>query len=219
MSLLKYIIFSFLEYLSLFVFIFVQFRFSVKENLTQIGMISLLLSFVSYSFTSSNLNGIFPLVQFVIVLLYIRMVMKVTIFNALLMFFVGYIVLGVAQTCIVAVARHVQFLQGELKPGTYEGNVLQTISSGFLLFSSYVIYYLKGGFSFIEAKSRFSKSTFTGKNITYISFVVFAFIITIVSSIIMIELKNPPYLLIASLLLIILILLFYLSLRKDEVID
>ncbi|WP_027085553.1 hypothetical protein [Cohnella panacarvi] len=219
MSLLEYITFSFLEYLSLFVFIFVQFRFSIKENITQIGMIALLLSFVSYSFTSSDLNGVLPLVQFIIVLLYIRMVMKVTIFNALLMYFVGYIVLGVAQTCIVAVARHIQFLQGDLKPATYEGDVLQFISSCILLLSSYVIYYLKGGFSFIEARSRFSKKTFVGKNVIYISFVILAFIITVVSSIIMIELENPPYLLIASILLIILISLFYLSLRKDEVID
>ncbi|MFC5530144.1 hypothetical protein [Cohnella yongneupensis] len=219
MSLLKYIIFSLVEYLSSFVFILIQFRFTLKENISQILLISLLLSFVSYSFMSADLSAFFPLIQLIIVLLYIQMAMKVSIFNALIMFFTGYIVLGVAQTCIIALAMHLQFIEGELKAGTDSGYVLQFISSCMMLLFSFLTYKLKGGFSFIESRSRFSKKTFTGKNMVFISFIILAFVITIVSSIVILEYENPPYLLIASILLVILVLLFYLSLRRDEAVD
>lgn len=219
MSMLKYIIFSSLEYLSLFMFILIQFRFSLKENITQILLISLLLSFVSYSFWSADLNGIFPLIQFVIVLLYMQIVMKVSLFNALIMFFTGYIVLGVVQTCFVALTMHLDPLHKELKAGTNGAYLMQLISSSMMMIFSFLVSYLKGGFSFIEAKSRFSRKTFTGKNRFSIGFILLAFLITIVSNILLLEHETPPYLAIAFILMLVLLSLFYLSLRRDERVD
>lgn len=219
MSLLKYITISALEYLSLFIFILVQFRFSIKENIAQIGFISLLLSFVSYSFVNADLNVVFPVIQFIFVLLYIHLVMKVSIFNSMIMFFTGYIVFGLAQTCIVAAARHLDLVDGQMQAGTDEAYVIQLITIILMLIFSTIIVIMKGGFSFIEARSRFSRKTFTGKNRIFIGFIVIAFVVTMVSNVVILENKNPPNLEIASILLVMLLLLFYLSLRRDEVND
>lgn len=218
MNLFKFIFFSSLEYFSTFVFILVQFRFSLRENVTKIFLISLLLSFVSYSLIDADLSSISPLIQIVIFLIYIQMVMKVSIINSVIMFFTGYIVFGLVQTCIIAVLSHIGVIEGELKAGTNIAYHLQVYSCVLMLVLSYVTYYLKGGFSFIEARSRFSKKTFTGKNRGFVIFILLAFIITILSNIIILQ-SNPPYLLIALVLMIALVILFYLSLRRDETVD
>lgn len=219
MDLLKYISISTFEYLSLFIFILVQFRFSVKENISPVGLISLLLSFVSYTFTNSGLNGLFPLIQLFIVLLYFQLVMKVNILNALIMFFTGYIVIGLVQTCILTVAMHLEFVTDKTKAGTNTAYTFQLITIFILFLFSLLIVHFKGGFSFIEARSRFTRKSFTGKNRIFIGFIVIAFIITAVGNIVLVEYENPPLLLLAFIFLVVLLLLFYLSLKKDENID
>lgn len=218
MSMLKYIFFSSLEYLSSFVFILIQFRFSLKENLSQILLISLLLSFVSYSFINADLNGLFPIVQLLIGLTYIQMVMKINVFNALIMFFTGYIVFGLVQTCTIAVAMHLEFVHAKVAAGTNSAFGLHFASSLFMLLLSLLTYRLKGGFSFIEARSRFSKKMFTGKNRLFISFIMLAFVITMIANVMILN-DHPPYLWIASILLVVLVALIYMSIRRDEVID
>lgn len=219
MSLFKYIVIQSFEYLSLFIFILVQFRFSLKENITQIGLISLLLSFVSHSFIDSGMNGIFPLIQLIFVMLYIQLVMKVSIINALIMFFTGYIVFGVAQVCILAAAMHLGIVQGNVDAGTNDAYLIQVITILLMSLLSFVIFFYKGGFSFIEARSRFSKVSFTGKNRTFALFIGFAFIVSIIANIFIVEGDNPPLLGIAFINLILLLILFYLSIRRDEVDD
>lgn len=219
MDLLKYITFSSLEYFSCFMFILVQFRFSLKESITQLMLISILLSFVSYSFVSAELDGLFPLIQFIFILLYIQFVLKVSFFNATIMFFTGYIVFGLVQTCVIAAAMHLGIHEDELQPGTNIAYVIQLISIILMSLFSISIISLKGGFSFVVARSRFSKKSIKGKNRMFILFIIFAFIVSIVANISMLEYKNPPYLIIASTLLILLLTLFYFSLRRDEVND
>lgn len=219
MSLLKFIFFSALEYFSTFVFILVQFRFSIRENLTKILLISTLLSFVSYSFINADISGVFPIVQILIALIYIQMVLKVSVINSLIMFFTGYIVVGLVQTCVIAVLWHVGIIEGELKAGTTIAYQLQIYSSVLMLALSCLTYFMKGGFSFIETRGRFSKKSFTGKKRLFVIFIFFAFIITILSNVVILESKNPPYLLIATVLMFVLISLSYMSLKRDETND
>lgn len=219
MSLFKYIFFSSLEYFSTFVFILIQFRFSLRENATKILLISLVLSFVSYSFTSSDLGAVSPIVQIVIFLAFIHQVMKVSILNSVIMVFTGYIVYGLVQTCIIAVLSHVGVIEGALKPATNIAYQLQVYSCVLMLLLSYLTYYFKGGFSFIEARSRFSKSTFTGKNKWFVAFIAIALTITVLANIVILVSESPPYLLIGLVLMVALIILFYLSLRRDESVD
>mgnify|MGYP001472045939 CR=1 FL=1 len=219
MSLLIYIAVSTLEYLSLFVFILVQFRFSLKDNISQIALISLLLSFVSYSIVNADMREILPLIQIVFVLLYMQLVMKVSFINALIMFFTGYIVFGLAQTCIVAVARHIGYIHDKLMAGTTVGYTIQLITILVMLVFSFALVYFKGGFSFIEARSRLTRKSFTGKNKIFISFIIFAFIVTIITNIIFLEKENPPLIEVASIFFVLMIFLFYLSIKRDEVND
>lgn len=216
MELLQYILISSFEYLSFFVFIIVQFRFSLKENISQLALISLLLSFVSYTFNDAGLNGYFPLIQFIIVLLYIQFVMKVSILNALIMFFTGYIVYGLAQTCILAAAMHLEIVDGMIVAGTQDAYFVQVVSILLMSVFSFLIVYLKGGLSFIEARSRFSRKSFTGNNRIFIIFTVIAFMITIITNINFLESDNPPLLAIALIFLIFIFVLFYLSIRRDN---
>ena len=145
--------------------------------------------------------------------------MKVSMVNSIIMFFTGYIVLGLVQTCVVAVASHIGIIEGELKAATGIAYQLQFYSCLLMLALSYLTYYLKGGFSFVEARSRFSKTSFTGRNRGFIIFLFFAIIITIISNTVLMASESPPYLLTASVLLVTLIILFYLSLRRDETVD
>ncbi|QMV43526.1 hypothetical protein [Cohnella cholangitidis] len=219
MDLFKFIFFSSLEYFSSFVFILVQFRFSLKENATKIVLISLLLSFVSYSFINADLSTISPIIQIVIFLIYIQMVMKVSVINSIIMVFTGYIVYGLVQTCIIAVFSHVGVIERELEAATNTAYLLQVSSCILMLLLSFLNYYFKGGFSFIEARSRFSKKSFTGKNKGFIAFIFIGLFISVFSNIVILESETPPYLLIASVLLVALVILFYFSLRRDEVVD
>lgn len=219
MGLLKYIVIQSFEYFSLFIFILIQFRFFLRENILQISLISLLLSFVSYTFTNAGLNALFPIIQVVIILLYIRIAMKVSLLNALIMFFTGYIVFGLAQTCVLAATLHAEIFQDKIDAGTDEAYFVQIITIALMFLISWLISLLKGGFSFIEAHSRFSTKSFTGKSRIFIMFIVFAFIVSIAANIIILEIDNPPQLEIAFLNLVLLLILFYLSIRRDEVND
>jgi hypothetical protein len=147
------------------------------------------------------------------------MVLKVSIINSIIMVFTGYIVYGLVQTCIIAVFSHIGIIEGELKASTSTAYLLQVASCVLMLLLSFLNYRFKGGFSFIEARSRFSKKSFTGKNRGFIGFIFIALFITVFSNIVILESETPPYLLIATILLVALIILFYFSLRRDETVD
>jgi hypothetical protein len=219
MTLLYFILFSSLEYFSSFVFISIQFRFSIRENILKIILISLLLSFVSYSLINADLRGISPLIQTLIFLIYIYLLMKVSIINSIIMVLTGYIVLGLVQTCIVAVLSHLGIVAGELEVGAAITYKVQVASSVFMLILSFLTYYFKGGFSFIEAHGRFTKKSFVGKNKWFIVGIFVVFIITTCLNIFMLESKNPQYLAVASVLLVALIFLSYITFKRDEIID
>jgi hypothetical protein len=218
MKLLWYILFSSMEFISGFIFILVQFRFALVSNVSQMALISILLSFVSYSFTQSGLEGIlFPIVHIIIFVIYLQMVMKISMVNSFIMAITGYIMFGLVQTCVVAVFFHLGWAHvGLLKPLTNVAYQIQILSCVLMLLLSYVTFYFKGGFSFIEARSRFSKKAFTGKNKFFIIYILLAFIIAALSNIVQINMPSPPYLLIAAVLLVTLFVLFYLTTRRDE---
>lgn len=219
MDLLKFVVFSSLEYFSSFIFILVQFRFSLRENLSKILLISILLSFVSYSFIQADLRDISPLVQNAIFLIYIWMVLKVSLPNSIIMLLTGYTVFGLVQTCIIAIFSHIGLLSGELKIGatiTYQVQVYSTI---LMLILSVSTYYLKGGFSFIGIRGRATKNRNKRKYIFFTTYIVISFIITIVINIYLLNYKHPSYIGAVSILLIVLLFLLYLSFKRDESID
>ncbi len=216
MDLLKFVLFSLLEYFASFVFILIQFRFSLKENISKILLISILLSFVSYSFIQADLRGISSLIQTLIFFMYIYHVMKVSIVNSIIMVMTGYIVLGLVQTCIVAILSHADIIQGELVVGETITYSVQVLSSVVVLVLSFLTYYFKGGFSFVESNSRFSKNTFKGKNFWFVIVLSFIFTITIITNIVLLNSTEPPYLGVAIVLLVNLLLFFYVTFRRDE---
>jgi len=219
MELLKFVFFSFLEYFSSFVFILVQFRFSVRENSGKVALISVLLSFVSYSFINADLRDVSPLVQNAIFLIYIWMVLKVNLLNSLIMLFTGYTVFGLIQTCIVAVLSHLGYITGELEIGAHITNMVAVYSSIAMFAVSTSTYLLKGGFSFVGTRGRINKKRFTRQYIGFVVYIVLAFVVTFLTNIYLLSMKHPSYLASAFVLLAVLILLFYISFKKDESVD
>jgi hypothetical protein len=216
MDLLKFIVFSSLEYFVSFVFILIQFRFSLKENISKIVLISILLSFVSYSFIQADLRGISSLIQTIIFFVYIYHIMKVSIINSIIMVMTGYIMLGLVQTCLLAVLYHVGVIHGELVVGDQITYIVQVVSSLIILVLSFAIYYFNGGYSFIETNGRFSKTKLKGRNLSFVISLIGIFIVTIVTNMILLDTKDPPYLPVASILFFILLLFSYMTFRRDE---
>ncbi|KIL36017.1 hypothetical protein SD71_11895 [Cohnella kolymensis] len=220
MSLFQFIFFSSLEYFGSFLFVLVQFRFSLRENISKIILISILLSFVSYSFINNDLGAISPLIQNLIFLIYIQVALKVSVTNSIIMVLTGYIAFGLVQTCIIAAASHVGLIVLEtLEAATSTAYILQTCSFIMISILSFLTYFFKGGFSFIEARSRFSKNSLTGKNKGFIVYILIAFVVTLFSNLTLLKSDNPPYLLIASVLMLTLVIHVYMTLRRDETND
>jgi hypothetical protein len=219
MNLLKFLFFSFMEYCSTFIFILIQFRFNYKENIAKITLISILLSFVSYSLINANLEGISPLVQIVIFFVYVQMVLKISIINSIIMVLTGYIVFGLVQTCILALVLHSGMDIGEMKRGTSISYQIQVYSSLAMLLFAALTTIFKGGFSFIESHGRFSRKLFTGKNRWFIVYIIISLVITMYVNILLLLDTDPPFLLIALILMVMLLFQIYLTLRRDELID
>lgn len=219
MNLLKFIFFSSLEYLTSFAYILMQFRFSLRENIDKILLISVLLSFVSYSFIEADLLGLSPLIQNVIFLIYIWMVLRVSLPNSLIMLITGYTVFGLVQSCYAAISHHLGWIEGEIKMGTDVAYTISIASSITMVLFSLSIYWLKGGFSFIESRSRLSNKPMERKHKFFVAYIILAFVITLIANIYMLNNANPPYLLVATILFIILIFIFYFTFKRDESVD
>lgn len=216
MSLLKFILFSSLEYFSSFIFILIQFRFSLRENIGKIFLISILLSFVSYSFIEADLLGISPLVQNIIFLLYIWMVLKVSLPNSLVMLITGYTVFGLVQSCYAAVFYQIGFIEGVIEMGTNTAYTLSICSSLTMLVLGAAVVYLKAGFSFIETRGRVTKKKKSLQYKLFVCCIILAFFVTLLSSVYILQNSNPRYMLVASILLVVLMLIFYLTFKRDE---
>lgn len=216
MSLLKFILFSSLEYFSSLIFILIQFRFSIRENIGKIFLISVLLSFVSYSFVEADLLGISPLVQNIIFLIYIWMVLKVSLPNSLVMLITGYTVFGLVQSCYAAVFYQIGFIEGVIEMGTNTAYTLSICSSITMLVLSAAVYYLKAGFSFIGTRGRVTKKKMSVQYKLFVCYIIMAFFVTLFSSMYILQNSNPRYMLVASILLVVLIFIFYLTFKRDE---
>ncbi|WP_276354611.1 hypothetical protein [Cohnella caldifontis] len=215
MNLLKFIMFSSLEYFSSFMFILLQFRFTIRGNIEKILLISVLLSFVSYSFIETKMLGLSPLIQNIIFLVYIWMILKVSLLNSLIMLLTGYTVFGMIQTCFAAVFYHLGIVSGDLVMGTKSSYLISICSSISMVILGGFIYFLKGGFSFIENRGRVTKKM-TGKDKLFVIYILVAFIVTLLVNIYMLDQVEPPYLLLAALLTVVLIFIFYLTFKRDE---
>jgi hypothetical protein len=219
MFLLKFVFFSSMEYLSVLIFILTQFRFTIRENIAKITLISILLSFVSFSLIGADLRGISPLVQNAIFFIYIWIVLKVSLLNSIVMVLTGYTVYGLVQTCVVAIHAQLGMTSGVFLIGDEIGHQVQVISSSIMLLLSICTSYLNGGFSFVENRGKMNQKKLSRRYIFYIIYILFAFIVTIFTNLYLLTSDNPSYILGASTLIVILIVLFYMSFRRDESVD
>ncbi len=216
MNLVKFVFFSSLEYFAVLIFILVQFRFSIRENIEKIVLISILLSFVSFSLINADLRGISPAVQNLIFLFYIWIVLKVSLLNSIIMVLTGYTVYGLVQTCVLAIHAQLGLISGVVVVGAGITYQLQVISSVIMILISTCILVLNGGFSFVGNRGKLSQKRMTRKYILYIVYILAAFIVTLLTNLYLLTNANPSYTLAVSVLIVILVVQFYISFKRDE---
>jgi|GEM_PF-3631995 len=219
MSLPKYIFFCSLEYLSALIFILTQFRFSVKENIGKILLLSVFLSFVSFSLINADMRDIGPIVQNLIFLIYIWVVLKVSFLNAVIMLLTGYTVFGLVQTCILALHAEAGLVSGVVVLGDNITYQIQALSSIVMLLLSLLTLILNGGFSFVGIRGRIQKRRINRKVIFYFIYIVLVFILTMLVNLYLLTSDHPSYIMSVLVLLVALSILFYLSFKRDESVD
>lgn len=216
MKFFEFIFFSMLEYLSFFYFILVLFRFEIKENVPKFVIFSIVLSLISNTFQTESLQAISPLIQAAFMIFFAIFILRVHIFNAVIMIITGYMTYSIIQWTITGIASH---LAGtiEIEPYTNQAYIIQTASACLFFVFALIIYLQKGGFSFIDTSSQFKRSKFfTKENRLFIIYLFFSIVVTFTGNILFIVPEHPPYLFYSILLFIGLSGLIYISVKRDE---
>ncbi len=216
MNFLAFLFFSTLEYLGFIFFILALFRFSIREHIVKFVIFSVILSFVSNSMQLESLQAISSLLQAFLMICFVAFLLRVHIFNSLIMVITGYVINFIVQWILIAVVIHFTG-SDEVITGTPKAYITQT-ASAFIMFSFGVItLFLKGGFSFIDHDTRSRRSKiFTKENRPLIILVSISIIMTFLANLLMYSVKDTPYLLVASILFVALIGLIYMCVKKDE---
>ncbi|RKP54021.1 hypothetical protein D7Z26_11570 [Cohnella endophytica] len=210
-----FMFFSTLENLSFFFFIFVLFRFNIRENILKFGVFSVVLSLVSNSLQTEFLQATSSLVQAIFIILFVMFFLRVHLFNATVVVITGYIINFMVQWMTAGLYLHTGILTDLMN--TDDGYILQVSSAFLMLVFSLVIWSNKGGFSFVENKSRLKNGrTYIKENKVFIFFLIIAIFVVFVANFLFITISKPPYLLVSIILLSTLVVLLYLTVRRDE---
>lgn len=219
MNVVLFVIFSSLEYLSVFFFLFALFRFEIKEQILNSIICSVIMSFVSHMFMLEHLSSISSIVQFFILIFFLRLLLRTSWFYSSMMLLIGYIVFALNQTAMLALLKHYNVFKDDVVPYTNQAFLLQGLSCLLLFLYTGFIRFNKGGFSFIEHDGRIKRNFINRSNVTFFVVMIISIIITFISNYWIGSEANPPLVLISFMLLLPLLFLIYLSVKKETADD
>lgn len=218
MNVVLFVIFSSLEYFSIFIFLFVLFRFDVKEHLFNITVCSVVMALISHMFMLQGISNLSIFAQFFLLLFFSRLMLRTSFFNTAIMLLISYIGFAMSQTAIIALYRMNQH-NVEIIPYTKNAYIVQIVSAIVICIIAAYIRINKGGFSFIDRDGRRRTKIFIKDNFRILIAVVVSILIFIIANIWILLSENPPYYTISLGLLVALLFLIYLSIKKDELDD
>jgi len=209
-------IFSSLEYIGYFCLLLVLFRFNVKENVVKLLVFSVVLSFVSNTLFTESLRSISPLLHIALFIFIVMFTLRVHFFSATLMVIPSYVIYFTVQWVLIALSLHFNLFDS-IVPYTKNAFILQTATATTLLLFAWVTYMLKGGFSFIDHRSKWKRDKiFTKSNLSFIIFMSISIITIFLVNFLFVVSNDPPYFSGSIILIIALLCLIYLAVRKDE---
>jgi hypothetical protein len=217
MTFFLFILFSTLEYLSSLTLLLVLFRFNVKENVVKFIVSSLLLSLISNTLSQQNLETISPLVQLLVFVFLVYVILRVSIFNSIIMVFTIYFIFGLVQITLILILTHFGVFD-KVEVYKFSGFITQATSSFYIFLFALIVYFKHGGFSFVDHSSSRRKKIllFNKSNRVFFIALVVAFIIFILLNILYNSSTHPSYLLNVVISFITLASLLYLAIKRDD---
>jgi hypothetical protein len=207
---ISYIFFSMVETASFFVFMQYIFRFRPRPYLRESLIVSLVVSVLSFLIREElNIKDYFPFIVLAVFILYVKFVMRVTLFWAILMATISYVLFLIIQAGIVLAYISIRGIALEdIQKISIDQFIGQTIT-GSILYGISMLLFKKGyGFSF-----SFEKFRFRGEDIL-VSIIV---VVTFGAIGILFFLNN--LLVATAVLLILAAVLLYYGLRKERSYD
>ncbi len=216
MNFAGFVFFSTLEYMALFYLMLVLFRFDIKENLLKFGVFSVVLCFVSNTLQMESLQAISPLVHVALYIFFIMIFLRLHFFNAAIMAVTGHVIAFMVQAILIVVVLKLGLMEG-IAPYTTDAFIIQAATAFIMFMIGLTTYFQKGGFSFIDNNSRFKRTRiFVKENRLFIIYLALSVIVTVLSNLLFLISKDPPFLMISIFLFIVLVCLIYASTKRDE---
>lgn len=206
---------STLEFISIFTFAMVLFRFSLRDHLPKFILSSIILSFVSNTLQSESLQDVSPLIIVFLLFFLISIILRIKLLHSLIMVAISYITFSFVQWVLFTLLIHFK-VYAVIEPYTWPGYSLQIFTFLTMTFVSWTVVVRKGGFGYIQSSSRFYKETFKGNKWFVIFLVTGLILLFAVNFMFLTSYHIDSYLYtIAIIILSILIILIYFSIRKD----
>jgi len=141
---------SSLEYIAIIALMFTLFKIEYKHMKYQIGFVCLILSYVSYTTRLEGLTSISPMVQLVLLILFVWLLFQIQVFYAALISIVGYHVYGGIQSILAIIMEFLGALSLD-NPNlmALPFTILAVLSSVSVLLISYIIKKNNWGFTFV----------------------------------------------------------------------
>jgi hypothetical protein len=216
MTFFLFILFSTLEYFSSLTLLLVLFRFNVKEHFLKFLISSILLSLISNTLIQQNLDSISPILQLLVFVFLVTIILRVSIYNSIIMVFTIYFIFGLVQTTLIMMYTHFGVVE-EVEIYTFSAFITQLSSSFYMFLFSLIVYLRNGGFSFIDYNNSKRKLLlFNKSNRVFFIAIIIALILFIFVNVLYYNSSHPNYLLISIIFLITLMTLLYLSLKRDD---
>lgn len=215
MSFIMFIFASTLEFISIFTFAMVLFRFPLRDHLSKFVLSSIILSFVSNTLQSESLQDISPLIIVFLIFFLVSIILRVKLLHSLIMVAISYVTFSFVQWVLFTLLIHFKVFTA-IEPYTWPGYSLQIITFLSMSLISWTVIARKGGFGYIQSNSRFYKETFRGNKWFVIFLITGLVLLFAVNVMFLTSYHIDSYLYtIAIIILSILIILIYFSIRKD----
>lgn len=218
MTYFSFILFSILEQFSLLLFGFSIFRIRLSfNNYLKMILLTIITSTASIFMTYySFYEGARPIVIFVITLLLINKVKKIGLKTSLIIVPIAYIIFIAVQTLLFIIMNKYDLIPLDIVPFSYEGYLLQFITSIFFILLSIVLrYFLKEGFMFDPESNGNKKLRYSNKLFLIVLTLAFVIISGLYYEAMHSSLAYIVYA-ISIISLLFSIGLFYLSVKRDQ---
>lgn len=149
MEVIRFLLFSSLEWFALFVLTFAMFKFPYRGYWGQLILCSVLLSFISYVlFDALNMRPIAPIIQLPLVILCTWQIFRVHLFYAAIMTTFSYNCYAFLQSLYIVIMKGfgLSFEEVVSTPYSY---ILQPLTIGSTVLLGWIIYKRRVGFTFV----------------------------------------------------------------------